>query len=192
MQGANLSLLHWKWKSLSCVQLFSTPRTVAHRLFCPWSSPGKNTRVGCYFLLQGNFLTQGSNPSLPHWQANSLPLSHQGSTHTYISSVRFSRSVMSDSLWPHEPQHDRPPCPSPTLGIYPTHVHWVGEAIQPSHPLLSPSLPGPVLCKLGQPGVLFVLPEVLTPVLRPSFVLFLRAFPSLSFSHCHLDSFFLF
>ena len=35
------------------------------------------------------------------------------------------------------------------------------------------SLPGPVLCKLGQTGVLFVLPEVLTPVLRPSFVLFL-------------------
>ena len=39
------------------------------------------------------------------------------------------------------------------------------------------SLPGPVLCKLGQPGVLFVLPEVLTLVLRPSFVLFSQAFP---------------
>ena len=43
------------------------------------------------------------------------------------------------------------------------------------------SLPGPVLCKLGQPGVLFVLPEVLTPVLGPSFVLFSRAFPCLVF-----------
>ena len=41
------------------------------------------------------------------------------------------------------------------------------------------SLPGPVLCKLGQQGVLFVLPEVLTPVLGPSFVSFLRAFPVL-------------
>ena len=39
------------------------------------------------------------------------------------------------------------------------------------------SLRGPVLCKLGQPGVFFVLPEVLTPVLGPSFVLFSRAFP---------------
>ena len=39
------------------------------------------------------------------------------------------------------------------------------------------SLPGPVLCKLGQPGVLFVLPEVLTHFLGPSFVLFSRAFP---------------
>ena len=43
------------------------------------------------------------------------------------------------------------------------------------------SLPGPVLCKLGQPGVLFVLPEVLTPVLGPSVVLFSRAFPFLVF-----------
>ena len=41
--------------------------------------------------------------------------------------------------------------------------------------------PGPALCKLGQPGVLFVLPEVLTPVLGPSFALFLRAFPFLAF-----------
>ena len=50
------------------------------------------------------------------------------------------------------------------------------------------SLPGPVLCKLGQPGVLFVLPEVLTPVLGPSFVLFSRAFLfsfSSSFSYHH-------
>ena len=39
------------------------------------------------------------------------------------------------------------------------------------------SLPGPVLCKLGQPGVVFVLPEVLTPVLGPSFALFSRALP---------------
>ena len=35
-----------------------------------------------------------------------------------ISLVQFSRSVGSDSLWPHELQHARPPCPSPTPGIY--------------------------------------------------------------------------
>ena len=46
------------------------------------------------------------------------------------------------------------------------------------------SLPGPVLCKLGQPGVLFVFPEVLTPVLGPLFY-FRGLFPSLSFSHHH-------
>ena len=53
------------------------------------------------------------------------------------------------------------------------------------------SVPESVLCKLGQPGVLlFVLPEVLTSVLRPSFVLFSRAFPSRSFSHRHFGLFF--
>ena len=36
-----------------------------------------------------------------------------------ISSVQFSRSVMSDTLWPHELQHARPPCPSPTPGVHP-------------------------------------------------------------------------
>ena len=34
------------------------------------------------------------------------------------SSVQFSRSVMSDSLWPHELQHARPPCPPPTPGVH--------------------------------------------------------------------------
>ena len=33
--------------------------------------------------------------------------------------VQFSHSVMSDSLQPHEPEHTRPPCPSPTPGVYP-------------------------------------------------------------------------
>ena len=35
-----------------------------------------------------------------------------------ISSVQFSNSVMSNSLWPHGLQHSRPPCPSPTPGVY--------------------------------------------------------------------------
>ena len=34
--------------------------------------------MGCHFLTQGIFLTQGLNPHLLHWQADSLPLSHQG------------------------------------------------------------------------------------------------------------------
>ena len=37
-----------------------------------------------------------------------------------IHTVQFSHSVMSDSLWPHELQHARPPCPSPTPRAYPT------------------------------------------------------------------------
>ena len=54
-------------------------------------------------------------------------------------SVHFSCSVMSKALRPHEPQHDRPPCPSLTPGVHPPHVPCVGDAIQPSHPLLVPS-----------------------------------------------------
>ena len=36
------------------------------RLLHPWDFPGKSTGVGCHALLQGIFLTQGSNPGLPH------------------------------------------------------------------------------------------------------------------------------
>ena len=60
-----------------------------------------------------------------------------------VSSVHFSRSVVSDSLWPHESQHARPPCPSPTPEFTQTHIHHVSDAIQPSHPLWSPSPPAP-------------------------------------------------
>ena len=64
---------------LSHVQHSETPWAVA-RLLCPWDSTGKNTKVGCHFLLQGVFWTQGSNPlHLLHWWADSLPLSHLGS-----------------------------------------------------------------------------------------------------------------
>ena len=41
------------------------------------------------------------------------------SDHNTMSSVQFSRSVMSDSLRPHEPQHARLPCPSPTPRVHP-------------------------------------------------------------------------
>ena len=47
------------------------------RLLCPWNFPGDNTGVGCHFLLQGIFPTQGWHPhllGLLHWQADSLPL----------------------------------------------------------------------------------------------------------------------
>ena len=49
------------------------------RLLCPWIFPGKNTRVGCHFLVQGISLTQELNLCLLHWQAGSLSLNHQGS-----------------------------------------------------------------------------------------------------------------
>ena len=55
-------------------------------------------------------------------------------------SVQFSCSVVSDSLRPHELQHARPPCLSPTPGVHSDSRPSSQWSIQPSHPLLSPLL----------------------------------------------------
>ena len=60
---------------------------------------------------------------------------------TQFSSVQFSHSVLSDSLWPHGLQHAYLPVYHQLPEFTQTHVHWVHDAIQPSHPLLSPSAP---------------------------------------------------
>ena len=52
-----------------------------------------------------------------------------------FSSVQFSRSVVSDSLWPHELQHTRPPCPSPGPRVYPSSCPFS----QWCHPTISSS-----------------------------------------------------
>ena len=74
----------------------------------PWDSPGKNTGVGCHFLLQGIFPTQGSNPGLLHFRQTLYCLLSQFGTslffhvvpcpvltvafdlHTYFSTGRYS------------------------------------------------------------------------------------------------------
>ena len=55
------------------------------------------------------------------------------------SGFQFS-SVVADSMWPHALQHASLPCP-PIPRLAQSHVHLVGDAIQPSHPLSSPSPP---------------------------------------------------
>ena len=60
-----------------------------------------------------------------------------------ISLVQLSHSVMSNSLRPHGPRHARPPWPTPTPGVYPNSCPSSSDAIQSSHPLLSPSPPAP-------------------------------------------------
>ena len=52
-----------------------------------------------------------------------------------LSSAQFSSSVVSDSLWPHELQHARPPCPSPSAGVYSNSCplsRWCHPAISSS------------------------------------------------------------
>ena len=57
------------------------------RLLCQQNSPGKNTGVGCHFLLQEISPTQGSNQGLPHNRQILYPLSHLGSS---LSRIRQS------------------------------------------------------------------------------------------------------
>ena len=69
-----------------------------------------------------------------------------------FSSVQFSLSVVSDSLWPYGLQHARPPCPSPTQGVYSNSCplsHWC-------HPIISSSVvPFPPTFNLSQNQGLF-------------------------------------
>ena len=63
------------------------------RLLSPWDFPGHNTGVGRHVLLQRISPAQGWNPSLPHWQADSLPLSH------YVSLLHFCLIQILSSLY---------------------------------------------------------------------------------------------
>ena len=56
-------------------------------LLCPWDFPGKNTGVGCHFLLQGIFPAQELNLCLLNWQVDSIPLSHLGKSLYSLNSI---------------------------------------------------------------------------------------------------------
>ena len=131
------------WMHVLChVWFFVTPWTVTHLASLSWYSPDKNTGVGNQYLLQDwIFPIQQSNPHLLHLLHYRQILYHWATWGRHITSTQFSCSVVSDSLLPHGLQHARPPCPSPTPEFTQTNVHWVCDAIQPSHPLSSPSPP---------------------------------------------------
>ena len=90
---------------VSHVWLSATTQTITCQApVCSWNFPGKNTRMGCHFLLQGILPTQEQNSSLScllHWQAGSLPLSHPGS----LSFVKWNiinwwrNFAYNDMLW---------------------------------------------------------------------------------------------
>ena len=73
------------------------------RLLWPWDHPGKNTVVGCYFLLQGILPTQGSNLHLLHllhWQVDSSSLSHLGSPTLCIHLLNYMLSLTNIGRYP--------------------------------------------------------------------------------------------
>ena len=85
------------------------------RLFCPWDFPDKNTGVGCHFLLQEIFPTQGLNPCLLHCRQRLYCLSHQGTSKIMVTHV--STATLS--------------APNPAAGHR-----------RPTPPLETPGLPG--------------------------------------------------
>ena len=69
---------------------------------CPWGFPCKNTWVGCHFLLEEIFLTQGSNSHLLHLlhaKRDSLPLSHQGSPYSSYYPVNGSEYLSNNGIF---------------------------------------------------------------------------------------------
>ena len=69
------------------------------RLLCPWDFPGKNAGVCCHFLLQGIFLTQGSNPGLLRCRQILYQLNYKGSDYTVEVTNRYKELDLIDSAW---------------------------------------------------------------------------------------------
>ena len=97
--------------------------------------PCKITGVGCQFLLQGIFPTQGLNPSplrLPYWQADSLLCNTVPPGKPQFSSVQSLSHVQ---LFATPLTAARQASLSITNSWSLPKLHWVSDAIQPSHPL---------------------------------------------------------
>ena len=93
-------------------------------------------------VLEVQLVLKWLNFKIIHQMWNKLLLSSGLPYSITINMLLFSRSVVSDSLQPHGLQHTRLSCPSlHLLELAQTHVHQVGDSIQSSHPLSSPSPP---------------------------------------------------
>ena len=117
-QGSNPGLLHCRWiltfpATIWQITKFLLYQTMQHyklRCFGLLPRTSKNMFLDFYttcIILQNTLLCC---PGLAYGKTV-----HLG--RVISSSVQFSHSVVPDSLWPHESQHARPPCPSPTPGV---------------------------------------------------------------------------
>ena len=112
-----------------------------------WSSSREDLLIGCRLLTSHCILmwwsAERKNKLSHDFMKSLIPIMR---TYVIFSSVQLSRSVVSDSLRPHESQHARPPCPSPTPGVHPDSrplSQWCHPAISssviPSPPAANPS-----------------------------------------------------
>ena len=138
--------------SLSRVQHFATPWAITNQAPLPVGFSRQENWSRLSFPSPGSFPTQGLNPHLLHWEVDSLPLSHQGSP---LNNIQFSSVQSLSRVQLCDPMNHS----APGLPVYhqlpeftQTHVHRVGDAMQPSHPLSSPS---PLALSLSQHQSLF-------------------------------------
>ena len=107
-----------------------------HQAHISMRFPSKNTGVGCHFLPEGTFPTQGSSPHLLHGRWVLYHWATREARKKLLSSVQLSHSVVSNSLRPNGPKHARPPCPSPTPRVHPDSC----PLSQWCHPTISSSV----------------------------------------------------
>ena len=99
-------------QSLSHIQLLWPHGLELSKFLCPWNFPGKNTGVGCHFLLPGIFLTQGSNPRY-------LPCRRSSVLQADVSLLSHQRIPF---IWLQSPeQHLTYPCEIP---FWDCHLHF--------------------------------------------------------------------
>ena len=119
------------------------------RLLCPRNFPGKNSGVGCHFLLQGIFLNQGWSPCLlclVHWQMDSLPLAPpEKPTKVKVGKINPKLS----SVWRMVGTRQRSSRPKgkemvKLLGLSNRTWYWVWEMKKVSNPFLD----SPKMCIL--------------------------------------------
>ena len=131
-----MSGLFMKVKSFSSVQLFVTPWTVAYQASPSMGFSRQEYQSGLPFPSPGDLPDPGIKPGSPELQADALP----SEPPLQFSSVAQSCPTLCDPMnhsTPGLPVHHQLP------EFTQTHVHRVSDAIQPSHPLSSPSPPAP-------------------------------------------------
>ena len=110
-----------------------TPWTVALQAPLSWDFPGKNTGVGCHFLLKGIFPTQGLNLGLLHCTE---PLRKHQWNNQFSSVAQLCLTLCNPM------NHSTPGLHVHQLHLEFTQTH-VRRVSEPSHPLSSPSPPAP-------------------------------------------------
>ena len=115
-----------------------------HGQYSTWNSPGQNTGEVAFPFSRASSQPRNRTQS-PTLQVDSLTAEPQVKpSHVYqVSSVQFSHPVLSNSLRPMNHSTSGLPVHHQLPESTQTHVHRVGDAVQPSHPLSSPSPPAP-------------------------------------------------